>query len=100
MSGRSVEFRSSLCVLNLVVLREMPMAMSLPMMSVRVMHPLAAGEAHEDVLQEPEVVLLAHGLALGAGEVPEAHGELPVALAQLVRAGVSAGSLGFSRNWK
>ena len=49
-----------------------------------VVHPGSGAEAHEDVLEESELGLVAHGLGLGAGEGAETHRKLAVALAELV----------------
>lgn len=65
---------------------------------VGVVHAARGPQAHDEVLDEAGVGLAAHGLGLGAGEALEAHGELAVALAQLVRAGVAAGRAGLARD--
>ncbi len=66
--------------------------------TVRVVHPPGRAERHHQVLDEPRAGIHAGGLALGTGEVLEAHGELAVALAQLVRTGVATGRAGLARN--
>ncbi len=66
---------------------------------MRHVHPLWRPEGHDEVLDEPWPRVPAGRLALGTGEVLETHGELSVALAKLVRAGVAAGSAGLAGDW-
>jgi hypothetical protein len=61
---------------------------------------VAGPRAHDDVLDHPLRRLLADGLGGGAGQVAlEAHGELAVAFAQLVGAGVATVLGRLARNW-
>ncbi len=69
-----------------------------PVVTVRVVHPSGRPKCHHQVLDEPWARVHAGGLALGTGKVFEAHGELAIALAQLVRTGVATGQVGLPRN--
>ncbi len=68
------------------------------LVDLRVVHTLRRAHAHDHVLDVSGVRVHALGLALGAPERLEAHGELAVALAQLVGAGVAVGGLGLARD--
>ena len=60
---------------------------------------VAGGHAHDDILDHPLRRLLADGLRGRTGQVTfEAHRELAIALAQLMRTGISAGLGGFTGN--
>ena len=76
------------------------LVVSVMLLFMRIVHLAPVPEAHDEVLNEPRVRLPAHGLGLGAGEVLEAHGELAVALAQLMRARIPPRAAALAGDWK